>query len=177
MISHRRYRLRIVFAEAQLVVLVAAIRYGRHLREAERFLAVYRALPVPPALVFLSVSLVARKPGKRTAQNNTYLRKSIARHKLVPAFASAIGGRLGLCAVRMGGQTNHPLHHEADRRADQSRCLCGIHAMGRSRRHCPADSRTHWPRPLRRPAIIGLLLTPAPIREKALELGSLRLTQ
>ena len=81
-------------SETRVVVLVAAIRYGRHLREAERFLAVYRALPVPPPLVFLSVSLVARKPEKRTAQNNTYLRKSIARHKLVPALALAIGGRL-----------------------------------------------------------------------------------
>ena len=80
--------------EARLIVLVAAIRYGRHLREAERFLAVYRALPTPPPLVFLSVSLVARKPGKRTAESNAYLRKAIARHRLAPVLAMALGGRL-----------------------------------------------------------------------------------
>jgi menaquinone-dependent protoporphyrinogen oxidase len=81
-------------SEARLIVLVAAIRYGRHLREAERFLAVYRALPTPPPLVFLSVSLVARKPDKRTPENNAYLRKAIARHRLAPVLAMAIGGRL-----------------------------------------------------------------------------------
>ena len=80
--------------EARLIVLVAAIRYGRHLPEAERFLAVYRTLPAPPPLVFLSVSLVARKPGKRTAETNAYLRKAIARHRLTPALALAIAGRL-----------------------------------------------------------------------------------
>jgi menaquinone-dependent protoporphyrinogen oxidase len=81
-------------AKARLIVLVAAIRYGRHLREAEQFLAVYRRLPTPPPLVFLSVSLVARKEGKRTVANNAYLRKAIARHHLTPALALGIAGRL-----------------------------------------------------------------------------------
>jgi len=56
----------------------AAVRYGRHLPEAEHFLAIYRALRAPPPLVLLSVNLTARKPGKDTAQGNVYLRKSIA---------------------------------------------------------------------------------------------------
>jgi menaquinone-dependent protoporphyrinogen oxidase len=80
--------------EARLVVLVAAVRYGRHLPEAERFLAIYRALLAPPPLVLLSVNLTARKPGKDTAEGNAYLRKSIARHRLTPALALAIAGRL-----------------------------------------------------------------------------------
>ena len=81
-------------AEARLVTLVAAVRYGRHLPEAERFLAVYRTLRDPPPLVFLSVNLTARKPGKDTPEGNLYLRKAIARRRLAPAFALAIAGRL-----------------------------------------------------------------------------------
>ena len=77
-------------AEARLITLVAAVRYGRHLPEGERFLAIYRTLRAPPPLVFLSVSLTARKP----AEGNVYLRTSIARHRLAPALALAIAGRL-----------------------------------------------------------------------------------
>ncbi|MBU6299583.1 MAG: hypothetical protein KJS68_15205, partial [Alphaproteobacteria bacterium] len=66
-------------AEARPVVVVMAVRYGRHLPEAEQFLAVYRTLPAPPPLVLLSVNLTARKPGKDTAEGCAYLRKSIAR--------------------------------------------------------------------------------------------------
>ena len=81
-------------SEARLVVVVAAVRYGRHLPEAEQFLTTYRALRAPPPLVFLSVNLTARKPGKNTAEGNVYLRKLIARHRLTPALALAIAGRL-----------------------------------------------------------------------------------
>lgn len=81
-------------AAAQLVTLVTAVRYGRHLPEGDQFLGLYRSLPTPPPLVLLSVNLTARKPGKDTADGNAYLRKSIARHRLTPALASAIAGRL-----------------------------------------------------------------------------------
>jgi menaquinone-dependent protoporphyrinogen oxidase len=81
-------------AAAQLVVLVAAVRYGRPLPEAEQFLARYRTLRQPPELVLLSVNLTARKPGKNTVAGNVYLRKSIDRHRLAPVLALAIPGRL-----------------------------------------------------------------------------------
>jgi menaquinone-dependent protoporphyrinogen oxidase len=81
-------------SQVPMVVLVAAVRYGRHLRQAIRFLELYRALPVPPPLVLVSVNLTARKPGKDTAEGNPYLRKLIARYGLEPAVAVAIGGRL-----------------------------------------------------------------------------------
>ena len=81
-------------AEARLVTIVAAVRYGRHLPEGERFLSIYQTLRAPPPLVFLSVSLAARKPGRDTAEGNPYLRKAIARHRLAPALALAIAGRL-----------------------------------------------------------------------------------
>ena len=78
-------------AAARLVVVVAAVRYGRLLPEAEQFLARNRTLP---RLVLLSVNLTARKPGKDTVEGNVYLRKSIARHRLAPVLALAIAGRL-----------------------------------------------------------------------------------
>jgi menaquinone-dependent protoporphyrinogen oxidase len=80
---------------APLIVLVAAVRYGKHLPEVDQFLALYRALPAPPPpLALASVNLIARKPEKRTASGNAYLRKTIARHALAPAVAVAFGGRL-----------------------------------------------------------------------------------
>jgi len=79
---------------ASLIVLVAAVRYGKHLPEADRFLATYRSLVSPPPLALASVNLTARKPAKTTATGNAYLRKTIARHRLAPALAVAFGGRL-----------------------------------------------------------------------------------
>lgn len=81
-------------AAASVVVLVAAVRYGRHLPEAGRFLATYRSLRSPPPLAFASVNLTARKPGKTSATGNPYLRKLIARDRLTPALAVAFAGRL-----------------------------------------------------------------------------------
>ncbi len=81
-------------AAASVVVLVAAVRYGRHLPEADRFLAVYRSLHSPPPLALASVNLTARKSAKTTVTGNAYLRKVIARHHLAPAVAVAFAGRL-----------------------------------------------------------------------------------
>lgn len=81
-------------AGASVVVLVAAVRYGRHLPEADRLLAVYQSLDTPPPLALASVNLTARKPLKTTVAGNAYLRKLIARHCLAPAVATAFAGRL-----------------------------------------------------------------------------------
>lgn len=81
-------------ANASVVVLVAAVRYGRHLPQAERLLATYAALDAPPPLAFASVNLTARKPGKTTATGSAYVRKVIARYRLAPAVAVAFAGRL-----------------------------------------------------------------------------------
>jgi menaquinone-dependent protoporphyrinogen oxidase len=80
--------------QAQLIVLVAAVRYGRHLPEVKSFLNAYSALPAPPPLALASVNLSARKVGRTTRSGNVYLRKTIARHRLAPALAVAFAGRL-----------------------------------------------------------------------------------
>ncbi len=81
-------------AAARLVAVVAAVRYGRHLPEAERFLATHRELLARAPLVFVSVNLTARKSGKDSAEGNQYLRKLLDRHRLTPALATAVAGRL-----------------------------------------------------------------------------------
>lgn len=79
---------------ATVLVVVAAVRYGKHLPEADLFLARYAALAAKPTLALASVNLTARKEGKRDAHGNAYLRKLIARHALAPAPAAAFAGRL-----------------------------------------------------------------------------------
>lgn len=81
-------------AAARLVTVVSAVRYGRLLPEGRRLLSIFQALPAPPPLALLSVCLAARKPGRDTAAGNPYLRKAIARHRLAPALAVAVAGRL-----------------------------------------------------------------------------------
>ena len=81
-------------AAAPLVVVVAAVRYGRHLPEAERFFATYGELLARAQLVFVSVNLAARKADKDAAAGHRYLRKLLARHRLKPALAAAVAGRL-----------------------------------------------------------------------------------
>ncbi len=81
-------------AMSPLIAVVAAVRYGRHLPEAERFFATYRELLTRVPFAFVSVNLAARKPGKDTAAGNQYLRKLMARHRLKPALATAVAGRL-----------------------------------------------------------------------------------
>jgi menaquinone-dependent protoporphyrinogen oxidase len=80
--------------DAFLVVVVATVRYGRHLPEAEAFLALLNKNRSPPPLVLVSVNLTARKEGRQSARDNPYLRKSIDRHELAPVAAFAIAGRL-----------------------------------------------------------------------------------
>ncbi len=82
------------------IVVVAAVRYGRHLPEAITFLARYAALGASAPLVLLSVNLTARKPGKSAPEGNAYLRAIIRRYRLHPVIASAIAGRLDYSRYR-----------------------------------------------------------------------------
>ena len=80
--------------DAEVVVLVAAVRYGKHLPGTDAFLARYARIAATPPLALASVNLVARKPGRQSAETNPYLKRLIARHKLHPAVATAFAGRL-----------------------------------------------------------------------------------
>jgi menaquinone-dependent protoporphyrinogen oxidase len=80
--------------DSSLVVVVAAVRYGRHLPEAEALLALFKKTDSAPPLALVSVNLTARKEGRQSARDNPYLRKVITRYKLKPVVAHAIAGRL-----------------------------------------------------------------------------------
>jgi menaquinone-dependent protoporphyrinogen oxidase len=83
-----------ILAGTTLVVVVAAVRYGNHLAPAERFLDACRNHPNTPPLALASVNLTARKPEKRAAATNPYLKKLIARRDLQPIAATAFAGKL-----------------------------------------------------------------------------------
>jgi menaquinone-dependent protoporphyrinogen oxidase len=85
---------------APLIAVVAAVRYGKHLPEADAFLQTYAKLGAPAPLALASVNLTARKEGKRSAEGNAYLRKLIAQHRLQPALATAFAGRLDYARYR-----------------------------------------------------------------------------
>jgi menaquinone-dependent protoporphyrinogen oxidase len=76
------------------VLLVVAVRYGNHLAEGEALLRAYAAMPQRPPLALVSVNLTARKPGKQTAGESAYLKKSIKAHGLTPVAARAVAGKL-----------------------------------------------------------------------------------
>ncbi|WP_189458322.1 menaquinone-dependent protoporphyrinogen IX dehydrogenase [Jeongeupia chitinilytica] len=81
-------------ANASAIVVIAAVRYGRHLPEAEHLLQREAAMLQRKPLALVSVNLSARKPGKDNAGGNVYLGKWLARHRLQPALAAAFAGRL-----------------------------------------------------------------------------------
>lgn len=87
-------------AEADIVLLVAAIRYGFHLPAARRFLARLRTEVADTRIAVVSVNLTARKPGRQTAEGNVYLRNWLKRTGLRPALAAAVAGRLDYPAYR-----------------------------------------------------------------------------
>jgi menaquinone-dependent protoporphyrinogen oxidase len=90
-----------MLAALPYIVLIAAIRYGRHLPEAETMLDVYAALETKPPLALVSVNLTARKADKCTPQTNPDLRKWIKRRRLSPDLAVAIAGCLDYPRYRL----------------------------------------------------------------------------
>ncbi|WP_316860523.1 menaquinone-dependent protoporphyrinogen IX dehydrogenase [uncultured Cohaesibacter sp.] len=83
-----------VLGSAQVVVVVAAIRYGRHLRAADEFLKKHKNQLQGRRLVLISVSLTARKPAKRLLENSLYLQKWVKLHSVTPDIVTAVGGRV-----------------------------------------------------------------------------------
>jgi menaquinone-dependent protoporphyrinogen oxidase len=81
-------------ADSALILVVAAVRYGRHLPEAEAFLAEYKTIDAPPPIALASINLTARREERQSDRDNPYLRKIIDRLKLKPVVARAFAGRL-----------------------------------------------------------------------------------
>jgi menaquinone-dependent protoporphyrinogen oxidase len=81
-------------ADYDVIVLGASIRHGKHNPAVLEFIHKHRALLETKPSAFFSVSLVARKPGKNTAETNPYTRAFFARSPWKPRVAAVFGGVL-----------------------------------------------------------------------------------
>lgn len=80
-------------AAAELVVIGASIRYGRHRPAVLAFMRRQRAR-LEGRCAFFSVNVVARKPAKNTPETNPYFRKFLARLGWQPALLAVFAGRI-----------------------------------------------------------------------------------
>jgi len=76
------------------IVLGASIRHGKHSPAVVDFVSAQRALLESKPSAFFSVSLVARKPAKNTAQTNPYVRAFLAHSPWQPKLVGVFGGVL-----------------------------------------------------------------------------------
>jgi len=76
------------------VVIGASIRYGKHREEVFRFIATHRDALERTQSAFFTVSLVARKPGKDSADSNPYLRGFRRTTTWAPAVIGVFAGKL-----------------------------------------------------------------------------------
>ena len=76
------------------VVVGASIRYGRHSKAVYRFVEAHgEALESRPN-AFFSVNVVARKPEKRTAETNPYVRKFLSEIAWRPQQVAVFAGKI-----------------------------------------------------------------------------------
>jgi menaquinone-dependent protoporphyrinogen oxidase len=78
----------------EAIVIGASIRHGKHNPAVLEFIHKHRALLEAKPSAFFSVSLVARKPGKNTAETNPYTKAFFARSPWQPKVAAVFGGVL-----------------------------------------------------------------------------------
>ena len=76
------------------IVIGASIRYGKHQPTVTHFIAEHGALLASKRNAFFSVNAVARKPHKRSAETNPYVRKFLRRIDWRPDIVEVFGGRL-----------------------------------------------------------------------------------
>jgi menaquinone-dependent protoporphyrinogen oxidase len=81
-------------ADYDAIVIGASIRHGKHNPAVLEFIQRNVALLESKPSAFFSVSLVARKPAKNTAETNPYTKAFFARSPWKPTLAAVFGGVL-----------------------------------------------------------------------------------
>jgi menaquinone-dependent protoporphyrinogen oxidase len=81
-------------AEYDAIVIGASIRHGKHNPAVLEFIEKHLALLQSRPSAFFSVSLVARKPTRNTAETNPYVKAFIARSPWQPKLVGVFGGEL-----------------------------------------------------------------------------------
>lgn len=84
---------------ADMLLVGSAIRYGKHLPEAVRFISGYRAA-FPKRCGFFSVNLTARKANRNTVASNQYLQKFLQKQQWQPDHVGVFAGRLDYARYR-----------------------------------------------------------------------------
>ncbi len=91
-------------AACDKIVLGASIRYGRHNPQLLRFIEGHRGLLEARPNAFFSVNVVARKPHKRQADTNPYVRKFLKRIIWKPQHITVFAGKI-----------DYPIYNPVDR--------------------------------------------------------------
>nr|WP_276521539.1 menaquinone-dependent protoporphyrinogen IX dehydrogenase [Shewanella sairae] len=81
-------------AEFDKIIIGASIRHGKHNPAVYDFIEANQALLEQKPSSFFSVSLVARKPLKNTAETNPYMRAFLEKSPWAPKLAEVFGGNL-----------------------------------------------------------------------------------
>jgi menaquinone-dependent protoporphyrinogen oxidase len=87
------------------IVIGASIRYGKHRPEVARFINGHTGLLESKQGAFFSVNAVARKPEKREAHSNPYVRKFLKSITWQPAVIGIFGGRIHYAKYRFWDRT------------------------------------------------------------------------
>ncbi|MDH3748002.1 MAG: menaquinone-dependent protoporphyrinogen IX dehydrogenase [Gammaproteobacteria bacterium] len=87
------------------IVIGASVRYGKHRPRVTRFIEenVHKLETTPSA--FFSVNAVARKPEKREAQSNPYVRKFLKKITWKPPVIAIFGGKIDYPIYRFWDKT------------------------------------------------------------------------
>lgn len=76
------------------VVVGASIRYGKHSKAVYRFVEAHRQALENRPNAFFSVNVVARKPEKRTAETNPYVKKFLGEIDWQPQHVAIFAGKI-----------------------------------------------------------------------------------
>jgi len=87
-------------ADFDKIVIGASIRYGRHSKKVDRFVTDNAQLLANTPSAFFSVNLVARKPAKRQADTNPYVRKFLSQIPWQPKELAIFAGKLDYPSYR-----------------------------------------------------------------------------
>jgi len=76
------------------IIIGASIRYGKHSRELYKFINLNKNVLNQKKCAFFSVNVVARKPGKNTAETNPYINKFLKISKWKPNKINVFAGKV-----------------------------------------------------------------------------------
>lgn len=80
--------------EPDAILIGASIRYGKHRPDVSTFIEQHVEILRAKPSAFFSVNAVARKPEKRTAETNPYVRKFLAKISWQPDLVGVFGGKI-----------------------------------------------------------------------------------